>query len=342
VKFVFPDKIQLARIPTPIQRLDRLSTEWGVELRVKRDDLTGAELTGNKIRKLEYLLCDARHRGCDMIVTCGAVTSNHARAAAIAARRLGLHCLLILAGDPPALASGNLQLDLLVGAEVQYISREEYSANIDGILQQTEQELIAQGRKPYMIPTGGSNPIGLVGYVEAAREIRDQCAEENWFPDTLACAVGSGGTYAGLFLGNLLFRPAASVLGILVCGTVESFSSKIERDVRETCARFEIQETINTESIRLIDGYIAGGYAKTNSEQLRFIRHVAQQEAIFLDPVYTGKAFYGIYREIQAGRIPPNSRILLIHTGGIFGFSAFAEEMAAEWKSVASWPDCFA
>ncbi len=336
-----PSKIQLARIPTPIEPLERLSREWGVDLWIKRDDLTGTELTGNKIRKLEYLLSDAITHNCDIIVTCGATTSNHARATAIAARKLGLNCLLILAGDPPAYARGNLQLDLLIGAEVRYITREQYTDRIEQILLETENELKNEGKNPYIIPTGGSNSVGLLGYVEAVEEVKSQCAEMNWKPDFLVCAVGSGGTYAGLFLGNVLHEMNCSILGTLVCGSIPSFEKKIMEDIQEACKRYDFACETVPKNIRLIDGYIAGGYAKTNSEQLEFIRHVAQEEAVILEPVYTGKTFFGMYKEIQASRIPKESKILFFHTGGIFGLSAFAEQMTREWNSVSFWPDYF-
>ena len=337
--FAFPNKIQLARLPTPLEPLRNLSREWGVDLRVKRDDLTGTELTGNKIRKLEYLLAEALDRDCDTVVTCGAVTSNHARATSIAARRLGLDTHLILAGDLPAVADGNLQLELLVGAAVRYISRKEYALDIDRILHETADELKHEEKNPYIIPTGGSNATGLIGYVEAVREMRDQCTHDHWQPDFLACAVGSGGTYAGLFLGNELFPLAETVLGVLVCATADYFTQKIIADVRTAAQLYHWDVPLEERKIRLAEGYIAGGYAQTNSDQLRFIRHVAQQEAIILDPVYTGKALFGVYREIEAGRIPKGSKILFIHTGGIYGLSAYAEEMTREWGSVEQWGD---
>ena len=334
----FPRKISLARIPTPLEPLSRLSVEWGVELRVKRDDLTGTELTGNKIRKLEYLLADALEQECDSVITCGAVNSNHARATAIAARRLGLDPHLILAGEPPP-AAGNLQLDLLVGATVQFITHKEYTLDIEPIFLQAANQLKQQGKKPYLIPTGGSNALGLVGYVEATQEIQEQCRRENWIPDYLVCAVGSGGTFAGLYLGSRIFLPSASVVGVLVCATADYFRKKIASDVRTAVKRYRWDVAIEESAIHLVEGYISGGYAKTDSNQMRFLRHVAQSEALILDPVYTGKALYGLQGEIRAGRIPAGAKILFIHTGGIYGLSAFAESLTCEWNSLHHWPE---
>ncbi len=337
--FPLPNKIQLARIPTPLEPLPHLSEEWKADLRVKRDDLTGTVLSGNKIRKLEYLLCDALNHGCDSVVTCGAVTSNHARATAIAARQLGLDCLLVLAGDAPSFPHGNLQLDLLAGAEVRYISKNQYATEIDSIFHQIESELRSAGRCPYMIPTGGSNPVGLMGYVEAVQEIQQQCKDQDWFPDYIVCAVGSGGTYAGLLLGNELYGFQSKILGILVCGSIKDFSDKVLSDVNQASKRCGFQVEINSTNVLMYDNYIGGGYAITNSEQLKFIRHIVQREAIFLDPVYTAKTLFGVHREITKGRIAEGSRILFIHTGGIYGLSAFVGEMMNEWNSVTYWQD---
>lgn len=334
--FLYPPKVSLARIPTPIDSLPRLSQEYGIDLRVKKDNLTGLELSGNKVRKLEYLLADALQKKCDAVITCGATTSNHARATVLAARQVGLTPHLVLAGDAPAAAHGNLQLDLLAGARVDYISWADYSAQIDRILHEKADALICQGIKPYIIPTGGSNSLGLVGYVEAVQEMKQQCIESGWSPDFVICAVGSGGTYSGLFLGNTIFSLASHILGVLVCGTIQQFHDKISNDVAETCYNSQIPVP-NEEAIKLLDGYYGEGYAKTNATQLRLIRKVAEREGMVLDPVYTGKAFYGMIQEIQKGRIPKGSNVLFIHTGGVYGLSAFTNEMHEEWPDMSFW-----
>ncbi len=336
--FSFPSKISLARIPTPITCGPRLSEEWKIDIRVKNDNLTETEISGNKVRKLEYLLADALRQKCDTIITCGAVTSNHARATAIASRRLGLDTLLVLAGEAPSDILGNLQLDLLVGARVFYVSWPDYTQNIDTILETQAEHLRQQGKKPYVIPTGGSNAIGLLGYVEAIQEMKIQSDALPWKPDYVICAVGSGGTYSGLFLGNELYSYTKHVTGILVCGTVEQFRKKIIDDVRESC-RMYTSPFPDFSKIELLNGYYGSGYAKTNSEQMRFIRHVAEMEGMILDPVYTGKAFYGLNEELKKGYIPQNSKVLFIHTGGIYGLSAFASAMREEWPDSHYWKD---
>lgn len=332
-----PNRIQLAQIPTPIEPLQNLSAQYGIDLQIKRDDLTGTELSGNKIRKLEFLLQEALDQNCDTVITCGAVTSNHARATAIAARRLGLDCHLILAGNTPSTPDGNLLLDLLVGAKVQYITRQEYSNNIETHLNALAGQLTSEKKKPYIIPTGGSNAMGLWGYISAIKEIKEQCETVNWKPDYIVSAVGSGGTYAGILLGNRMHECSANCLGVLVCGTITSFQQKMDEDIQECCERFQLNVSIAKDEMPMVQDYIAGGYAQTDAEQVQFLRHVAEQEAIILDPVYTNKAFFGMIKEIEKGSIPAGSKVLFIHTGGIFGLSNFNEVMMDEWQSVEEW-----
>jgi D-cysteine desulfhydrase len=327
----------MARIPTPIEPLARLGAEWGVDLCVKRDDLTGCALSGNKIRKLDYLLAEALRQGCDTVVTCGATTSNHARATVLAARQLGLDSVLVLTGQPPAVAHGNLQLDLLAGAEVRYVPWETYATTIDTHIYTVGDELAAQGKKPYMIPTGGSNALGLLGYFDAVAEMKAQWEESGWTPDWIVCAVGSGGTFAGLYAGGQWNQLPCRVLGVLVCATVEHFTHKIQQDLQNAERQFGLR--LEPWPLHLTGEYIAGGYAKTDSAQLALLRHVAQREGLILEPVYTGKAFYGLYQEIQAGRIVPGAKVLFIHTGGLLGLSAFTETMMSEWPSLSHWPD---
>lgn len=334
-----PKRISLAQIPTPIEPLARLSAEWNVDVRVKRDDLTGTELSGNKIRKLEYLLQDALDQNCDTVITCGAVTSNHARSTALAAKKTGLDCHLILAGNKPEYPDGNVLLDLLAGARIRYISRQEYSTNLEHHLDTLSIELKNQNKTPYIIPTGGSNAVGLWGYISAINEIKIQCEQSDWKPDYLVCAVGSGGTYSGVVLGNHLHKFNTKCLGVLVCGSIHSFQQKILADITECCSNYNLNASIQADDMPMVQDYIAGGYAQTNSAQLQFLRHICQSEGLVLDPVYTNKAFYGISEEICKGNIPRGSKILFIHTGGIFGLSNFNRIMMDEWQSIEHWDD---
>lgn len=334
-----PQKLSFSRLPTPIEKLEQISREWNVDLRVKRDDLTGTELTGNKIRKLDYLLADALRQECDTIITCGAVTSNHARATALAARKLGLQPVLVLTGTgkQPDHLNGNLQLSLLCGAQIRYVSWEIYANSIDEHLLQVAEEIRQSGNKPYIIPTGGSNPVGLLGYFDAAGEIKQQCEDENWLPDVLVCAVGSGGTYSGLLMGNTYYKVADQVLGILVCASIPYFTAKIMADTEAAADLFKFPFKTGDKAVRLYDSYIGEGYAKTNAVQLDMIRYAAAKEALILEPVYTGKAFYGMADLIRTGEIPRGAKVLFIHTGGIYGLSAFTEAMSNHWGNLTEW-----
>ena len=334
-----PKKLSMSRLPTPIEKMEHASLEWGVDLRVKRDDLTGTDLSGNKIRKLDFLLADALHQGCDTVITCGAVTSNHARATVIAARKVGLRPVLVLTGtgEEPDVLNSNLQLSLLCGAEVRYVPWEIYASSIHEHLEQVAEELHQSGHKAYVIPTGGSNPVGLLGYFDAVHEMKQQCEETGWFPDGVVCAVGSGGTYSGLLSGNAYYHLAKDIYGFLVCATIPFFTSKIATDCEAARQKYSWPFECKADSIRLYDGYIGPGYAKTTNEQLDLIHYMAKEEALILDPVYTGKAFFGMVDLIQTGVIPSGAKILFIHTGGIYGLSAFTEDMRNHWGNLSQW-----
>ncbi len=319
-----PTRMRFARLPTPIERLPRLSEELGVDLRVKRDDLTGSWLTGNKVRKLEYLIPEVQRLNCDTVITYGAVDSNHCRATAIVAARAGLKCHLILRGDKPEALRGNLLLDRLAGATVQYIESSSYVAEVESATKEVQRRLSAQGSKAYEIPVGGSNEVGALGYVEAVAEIKRDADETGWMPDVIVNAVGSGGTFAGLLLGVWTYCPKVCVHGFNICATAAEFEEKALEDC--TCAneRFGLGLDIRKEAIRCQDGYVGAGYAQTTDEQLLFYAAVAQKEALILDPVYTGKAFWGMVQEIHRGTFTPGAKILFLHTGGVFGLEAYA------------------
>jgi D-cysteine desulfhydrase len=259
----------------------------------------------------------------------------------LAAKKLGMDSFLILSGDEPQVATGNLQLDLMLGAEAEYISWSEYQRSIDEYLQKRADRLKEQGRNPYIIPTGGSNGLGLVGYTEAAFEIEDQCKEQDWYPDYVICAVGSGGTYAGLLAGKLASSFTGHVLGILVCASITYFQDKIIQDFEEAKKLHNWPLQLDPKEILLNNRNIFGGYAKTSSELFQFLRYVAETEAVIVEPVYTGKAFYGLWQEIQSKNIAKGARVLFIHTGGVFGLPSFAEPMTKEWDSVHRWENRF-
>ncbi len=319
----YPQRFPLARLPTPIQPLERLGDRLNLNFFIKRDDLTGLVSSGNKIRKLEFLFREAVDRGSDIVVTCGALQSNHARATAAAAAKSGLQCLLILRGDPSAAPEGNFFLDRLLGADIFFVTPEEYR-DIDIVFGSVEQRLRAKGRRPYAIPEGGSNPLGCFGYVAAMEEIHHQARSQDLNLDSIFCAVGSGGTYAGLILGKKLLRMDIAVYGIIVGETAEYFRDRILQITQGAIERFRLPISVGADEIRLIDGYVGDGYGKSRPEELAAIRDLARSEGIVLDPVYTGKAMFGLLDRL--GKEPGcfGRNVLFLHTGGLFGLFSHA------------------
>jgi D-cysteine desulfhydrase len=286
---------------------------------MKRDDLTGIALSGNKIRKLEFVIAEALRQKCDTLITTGGLGSNHARATAVAARQLGLHPYLVLRGNPGPVPDGNFLFDALLNAEVKFISQEDYQRR-DDIMSETAEDLKEQGRKPFIIPEGASNELGAWGYFKAAKEIQDQI-KKNKLPefDGIVAPVGSGGTQAGLLLGLSYYESHIPAYGVNVCDDEEYFIEKIKNILLSFNDHYQFPKTLPVESIQLIDGYVGKGYALSREEELEVIKLVARLEGIFLDPVYTGKAMYGLIDQIKKGRFSKDLNLLFIHTGGIFG-----------------------
>ncbi|MEO0225498.1 MAG: pyridoxal-phosphate dependent enzyme, partial [candidate division WOR-3 bacterium] len=215
-------KIHIAHTPTPIEILKDFPHP--ATIFIKRDDFTGLITSGNKVRKLEYALADARAQNADTIITCGGIQSNHCRATAVCCRLLGLTPLLVLRGEPIKPYDGNLLLDYLLGSEIRYITRVEYE-EVNDIMENIAQDLIRNGNRPYIIPEGASNEVGLLGYVDCMAEMREFIEREKI--EAIYVAVGSGGTYAGLLLGKKLYRVKADLLGVIICDTVQFFEEKI-------------------------------------------------------------------------------------------------------------------
>jgi D-cysteine desulfhydrase len=328
----FPPQINLARLPTPMQPLRRLSEKFGVDLFIKRDDLTGAALSGNKIRKLEFVLADALAQKADTVVTCGGAQSNHCRATAVAAAMLGLNCRLLLrTPDPsnPPPTAGNILLDRMAGAEIVWITPDDYKKR-DEFLAREAAALQASGRKPYTIPEGASTALGALGYVRATEELVNDITNTlggAHQPCTIINAAGSGGTSAGLILGAKIFDVNARIVGVNVCDDREYFVRAIGEICEKAIADYYLDIDFSRErDIEIIDGYVGRGYGLSQPEELALIRDVAQTEGIFLDPVCTGKAFFGMVEELKRDPQCLGKRIIFIHTGGIFGLFAKAEE----------------
>lgn len=313
-----PEKVELAFLPTPIYKLEKVSKQFQKNIYIKRDDLTGIETSGNKIRKLEYSLREAFEQGCDLVITCGGMQSNHARATAYAAAKLSMKsCLLLRGNGSSEPVEGNYFLDRLVGADIVIKEPEIFNHDKDKIMLKLKTAYEAKGYKPYIIPMGASNGIGTLGYVEAFTEILKQEEAMKVEFDTIINAVGSGGTYAGLYIGNELNRTKKQIIGFNVCDDKEYFIKEITKIIKEAQVYFD--QEIKTERIKIIDGYVGQGYALSRSEELDAIASLAKLEAVVLDPVYTGKAYYGLINELEKGTFVDSENILFMHTGGIFG-----------------------
>ncbi|MCC6746771.1 MAG: D-cysteine desulfhydrase family protein [Deltaproteobacteria bacterium] len=323
----YPSSVELAHLPTPLTPLERLSARLGAEVLCKRDDLTGAPLSGNKVRKLEFLMADALDRSSPGVVTCGGEQSNHARATAIAAARLGLksHLLLRTADpkNPPAL-EGNILLDRLVGASIRWISREQWKER-DALMASDAQGLAASwGGAPYVIPEGGSDAVGAWGYVRCVAELAEQLGA---VPATIVYATGSGGTGAGLIAGCRLLDLPYRLVGVCVCDGRAYFQRRITEILAQMSARYGVDVTTDAEGIEIWENYVGRGYALSREEELRCLIDAARLEGLLLDPVYTGKAFYGLLTELKNGRAL-GGPVVFLHTGGIYGLFPKAAELA--------------
>ncbi len=325
-------KLALANLPTKIQRLSRWSDECGKNIYVKRDDQTGSEWSGNKIRKLEFAVQEALGQGCNLLITCGGIQSNHCRATVAVAAHLGLKAavLLRISEEPPV--EGNYFLDRLMGADVRFCTRDEYRDHRGDIMQEMADGYTAQGYKPYIIPEGASFGVGVLGYYFAMKEIVAQEKEMGVRFDTVLVATGSGGTLAGLQLANLIHGYGKRVIGVCVCDDAAYFqdiAARISRDALPyLVAQGEISEqeasrwaaSLKPGDFEFFEEYVGIGYALSRPEELEHIRRMARLEGTVFDPVYTGKATYGMVNELkEGGRLRTSENILFIHTGGLYG-----------------------
>lgn len=310
---IVPTKVELANIPTPIQAI----FFEGFEILIKRDDYSGIEWTGNKIRKLEYLIFDVLQKKANVLITCGGTQSNHARATAAVAARLGLKSILYLRGTNSKQLDGNLALDKLFGAEIRYVSQEEYD-NIEEIAEKEINSLKKKGLKAVFIPEGGSSPLGIWGYIECAQEIAKQVKSFKNKPSHIITAVGSGGTLAGLVVGKKLYGIKSHLVGVNVLKTAGDFE-KIVCDLANECSKkYKLGIKVNSKDFTILDGYSTEGYENISNDKLELITFISQDHGLLLDPAYTGKAFYGMVDHfIYQGN--EFNRLMFIHTGGIYG-----------------------
>ena len=309
-------RLKIAQLPTPIQPMPRLAAVLGgPRLLVKRDDQTGLALGGNKTRKLELLVAEAQANGARTLVTAGAVQSNHCRQTAAAAALFGLDCILVLAGDQPDRPSGNMLLDLLFGAELVWGSTETR----DQLLEQTFRYAWDQGRRPYLVPYGGSSPTGAAAYVLAVEELLAQCADtelEGCPPDWIVLPSSSGGTHAGLALGARLYGFSGKVLGISVDQPAEALKARVAALAQAIADLLGERIRFSPGDILADSNYLGGGYGVLGEAEREAVHLFARNEGLLLDPVYTGRAAAGMIDLIRKGFFKQDETVLFWHTGG--------------------------
>lgn len=318
-----PARLGLAHLPTPLEPARRFSAEMGTaRVWLKRDDCTGLAFGGNKARKLEYLMAAAKSAGADTVITFGGVQSNHVRSTAAAARKLGLDCHLLLAGSPPEDIDGNLLLDRILGATLVFLSlslAQVTADRVEAAYASAEENLRSRGRVPYRIGPGGSTPLGALGYRAAFDETMGQARAQGVAPSRLVVAFGTGGTLAGLVLGNILAGRPVKVIGISVAppGMPESLGAPpVERLVREAASLLGRTVEPRPDDVRILFDYAGGAYAMPTPDGIEAIRAVARTEGVFLDPVYTGKAMAGLLGLCRSGEIDAEESAIFFHTGG--------------------------
>ena len=310
-------RLRFAHLPTPVEAMPRLTTALnGPQLWVKRDDQTGLAFGGNKTRKLEYLLAAAQAEGAQTLISAGAVQSNHCRQTVAAAAKFGFDCILVLFGDPPDPPDGNHLLHYLLGAQIVFTEREQVQEKLEEVFAEAQ----AAGRKPYLIPYGGSNPTGAMGYVNAMLEL----AEQDVNPDWIVFPSSSGGTQAGMLVGARLSGFEGKILGISVDEPAGVLKPRVAELATATATYIGKNWQFSPEDVLVNDNYTGEGYAVMGEPEIEAIRLFAQQEALLVDPVYTGRAAAGLIDLIHKGFFRQDETVLFWHTGG--GPALFAEK----------------
>jgi L-cysteate sulfo-lyase len=325
------DRIPLGTFPTPIHELTKLSEQLrGPRLFLKRDDLTGLGLGGNKLRKLEYALAEASALGATTVITIGGPQSNHVRLTTAAANRLGLKTILVLRGDEPPVATGNLLIDRILGAaEIHFVGGDGYPSKteLDRIADDKAAEIAgrleAEGETPYVIPNGCKAIHGALGYAGCVLETVSQLRDMRLAPDAIMSAVGTSSTLTGLILGSQLYAQGEiDVIGISVASPSEALAPRVGAQLDEAIERLELDLAIPRSSIEIFDDYVGAGYGTPTDGMKEAVLLTARTEGIVLDPVYTGKAMSGLIDLVRKGRFTERDVVVLLHTGGIPGLFA--------------------
>jgi D-cysteine desulfhydrase family pyridoxal phosphate-dependent enzyme len=303
-------RLHFAHLPTPVEELPRLTKYLGgPRLLVKRDDQTGLAFGGNKTRKLEFLVAEAQAQGAKTLISAGAIQSNHCRQTAAAAARFGFDCTLVLTGDLPSQPSANLLLDQLFGAKIVHVADR---ADRDRILQETFDEATRAGKQPYLVPYGGSSPVGALGYAFAVEELVNQKVKVDW----IVFATSSGGTHAGLTLGKHIFEYAGNVLGISIDESGDWLKSHVSALASQASELLGERIEFSPDDVMASDAYCKAGYGVLTDAEREAVRLFARYEGLLLDPVYTGRAAAGLIDLIRKGFFKQDETVLFWHTGG--------------------------
>lgn len=327
MNFALPAKVDLAFLPTPFHPLTHLSEALGgPNIFIKRDDQTGLALGGNKTRKLEFILAQALLEQADCVITAGASQSNHCRQTAAAAAKLGLECHLILGGEKPAQINGNILLDSMLGAHLHFAGGNRKGEDIPALVDSLKQ----QGKRPFVVPYGGSNCFGAIGYINAMCELKSQLDTAQIKMDHIVFASSSGGTHAGLALGNQLLEMNINVMG--VNNDKQTSDKPLEQVIESLCAQTLTQLAIDSAlpQINLNHNYVAKGYGVINELDKQALTMLAQTEGIILDPVYTGRAMGALIDMINQGLFDKDDNVLFWHTGGAPALFAYASTLTSD------------
>jgi len=317
MKIKYPQSFQIANIPTPLQTIKYDNKSF----LIKRDDLTGSLLSGNKVRKLEFLLKDAKKKRAEYIFTCGGDQSNHARATVIAAKKYGFKVKLFLWGKDSTDAKGNLFLDKFFGADISYLNKENYS-DVNNIMQEEAEILIKKGKKVYVIPEGGSNAVGIWGYIKFIDELNKQINLKQM--DGIFSASGSGGTAAGMLVGVSLLKLPIKIYAVNVLYSKEELRKKIINSSEGCIYEFDLPCKLDESKLKIVDGYSKEGYKNINKNKLKLIKNFGESTGILFDPAYTGKGLTAYYENILLKR--KGMKVIFVHTGGMFGVFAKSRE----------------
>jgi D-cysteine desulfhydrase len=306
---IIPKKISLAQIPTPLEEVKFDENSF----LIKRDDLTGCELSGNKVRKLEYLLAEAKQKSADIVFTSGGDQSNHARATVIAARKIGLKTKLFLWGQETPNANGNHFLDKVFGADIQYFTKSGYE-KVNDVMFEQRLTLLKKKKNAYVFPAGGSTTLGIWGYINFINELKKQIDLKKI--NSIFAACGSGGTAAGMLVGAALNKLDVKIIAVNVLMTKKEIEKHILQLAEGCILDYKLNCKINPKNLVVLDGYSKEGYKKISQQKVKLIKKFAQETGILFDPAYTGKAFTAYYEKyLKHGKGKHN---IFVHTGGLF------------------------